>query len=99
MACEHRERYREFGNKLGERIPVAIDRHDCAYVDERNRLIPQAELAAIRVAGKEPDALPEDASATEKRQRAAERHSWGEAFNKVFHAEMERLWAQRQKPN
>lgn len=44
-SCTHPEGRREDGT------PLPNDRHDCAYVDARNALIPQAERLAAEAVG------------------------------------------------
>lgn len=59
-----------------------IPPHDCAYADERGRLIPRAAAEADRVAGV-------------GAKKAANAEWWAGRWNAVFHATMERLWRSR----
>lgn len=47
LGCRHTEGLDDQGN------PVRFDRHDCAYVEARNRLIPEAERRAMERVGAE----------------------------------------------
>ncbi len=70
------------GGKVKRRrlpAPVLIEYHDCTYVEERNKLIPEAQHVAKRQLG-------------EKREEDV---GYGNRWTKAFANAMEVLWRQR----
>jgi hypothetical protein len=62
---------------------------DPLYTEQRNALIPDAELVANRLSGAAPNPLT----------HAADWDHWAGVWNGHFHAAMERLWKRRQGGN
>lgn len=56
------------------------ERHDCRYVESRNRLIPEAEAYAHAVAGPAPLSL-------------YARAAWGAKWSRAFHSKMNEMWS------
>jgi len=67
-------------------VVIRPDKHDCGYVDERNRLLPQAERIATTRA---------DEWASMRGSYAQTGPAYRQQWVREFSAAMDQLWAER----